>query len=256
MILLLDMGNTRLKWGLCPSGRGALGVPGGWLARGGLPSAEVERLTDALAGPLAGQAPEWIGVSCVAADGPRDRLADVLRDLGEAVHWLRAEADRHGLRNLYDPPDRLGADRYAMLVAALRGDLAPCVVVGAGTALTVDALDAGGDFRGGLILPGAALMRRALGEGTAGVSELTGQARDFPRRTGDAVETGIRAAMAGAVEYLRGRLARPDGGPVRVLLTGGDAALLAGLVAEPLVRVEDLVLEGLRWIAWEGLGQA
>lgn len=250
MILLLDLGNTRLKWGICPAGSGD------WLARGWLPAAEVERLADALAGYLDGQAPGWIGVSSVASADLRERLAGVVRDLGGEVHWLRPEAHRHGLRNRYDPPDRLGADRYAMLVGALRLGLAPCVVVGAGTALTVDALDAGGEFLGGLILPGVALMRRALGEGTAGVSDVNGQARDFPRRTGDAVETGIRAALAGAVEHLRGRLARRAGGPARVVLTGGDATLLAGLLAGPLVRVEDLVLEGLRWMAWEEPGQA
>jgi type III pantothenate kinase len=237
VILLLDAGNTRLKWGLWSAGR--------WQARGWLPSGEAGRLGEV----LAGAAPERTLVSCVAGEAVRAALARVLAGLGGPVSWLQAEAERHGLCNLYAAPGELGADRYAMLVACLHLGLAPCVVVGAGTALTADALDAGGRFLGGLIMPGAALMRQALRAGTAGVAPDEGRVQDFPRCTADAVQTGIARALAGGVEAMRVRLAAVAGSPVRVVVSGGDAERLAGLLAAPVSVVEDLVLEGLLWIA-------
>ncbi len=115
--------------------------------------------------------------------------------------------------------------------------------------MTVDALDATGTFLGGLILPGPQLMRQALSAGTAGVRTLTGQVQDFPRATGDAVETGIWRALTGAVEDMRIRLGQAADRPVVVVLTGGEAQALAAHVSEPRRVVEDLVLEGLACIA-------
>lgn len=239
MILLLDVGNTRLKWGVWSAGR--------WQARGSLPSVEAGHLGEALAGVR----PERTLVSCVAGLEVREALVRVLTGLGGTVSWLRAEAAGHGLRNLYTAPGELGADRYAMLVACVHLGLAPCVVVGAGTAVTVDALDERAEFLGGLILPGAGLMRQALRTGTAGVAQTTGRVQDFPRCTGDAVETGIAWALAGGIEAMRSRLAARVGAPVRVVLSGGDAHHLAGLLSAPSSVMEDLVLEGLSWIARE-----
>jgi type III pantothenate kinase len=236
-ILALDAGNTRLKWGLWQNGA--------WRGKGVLPSGEAGRL-DAALGDVR---PTRAWVSCVAGADVRQALAEALARLAVPTSWLVPAAEGHGLHNAYIEPARLGPDRYAMLVACLHLGLAPCVVVGAGTAVTVDALDGSGRFLGGLILPGPALMRQALASGTAGVMEVRGRLQDFPRCTGDAVETGIWRALAGAVEAMRGRLAGQAGMEPLAVLSGGEAAGLAAVLAGPKRVVEDLVLEGLLWVA-------
>lgn len=244
LLLAVDAGNTRLKWGLWQAGS--------WRRKGWLPSGEAGRLAEAVAPAQ----PAHAVVSCVAGEAVRSALAAGLKRLGLAALWVEAQADRYGVHNGYLDPAQLGADRYAMLVAAVQLKLAPCVIVGAGTAVTVDALGEDGTFLGGLILPGPQLMRQALAVGTAGVKTLAGRVQDFPRSTGDAVETGIWRALTGAVEDLRGRLTRASGQPVEVVLTGGEGPALAAHVAEPRRVVEDLVLEGLVCIArlagWSG----
>lgn len=237
LILAVDAGNTRLKWGLCHSG--------GWRCKGWLPVDEAGGLAAAIP-PVQ---PARAVVSCVAGEAVRAVLAAQLERLGLDVLWVEAQAEGYGVHNRYHAPAQLGADRYAMLVAAWQLGLAPSVIVGAGTAVTVDALAEDGTFLGGLILPGPEIMRKALAAGTAGVRMLTGRVGEFPRSTGDAVETGIWRALTGAVEDMRGRLSRVSGRPVGVVLTGGEATALAAQVAEPRRVLEDLVLEGLAYIA-------
>ena len=236
-ILAVDAGNTRLKWGLWQSGA--------WRRKGALPVAGAARLHEV----IAPERPAQTIVSCVAGGDVRAALEAGLARLGGPVLWLGPAAAGYGLRNTYTEPAQLGPDRYAMLVACLHLGFAPCIVVGAGTAVTVDALDGQGTYLGGLILPGPALMRQALATGTAGVAQVSGQLQDFPRCTGDGVETGIWRALAGAVADLRGRLAPAAGEQPRVVLSGGEATALAAVVDEPRRVVEDLVLEGLLWIA-------
>lgn len=235
MILVLDLGNSRVKWGRWADGR--------WHAKGRLPLERLERLSEV----LAEHPPERIGISCVAAERYRRRLEALLADWPGAPFWLHAEARWGGLDNRYANPQQLGVDRYAMLLACLHLGLAPCVVVGVGTAVTVDALQAPGAFLGGMILPGVQLMRASLQTGTAGVGEVHGQVREFPGSTADAVETGIWSALAGAVEAMRARLSALSGVPVGVVLSGGDGNALAKHVAEPSRVIDDLVLEGILW---------
>ena len=237
IILAVDAGNTRLKWGLWQAGA--------WRRKGALPVGEADRLDQA----VLPERPARTLVSCVAGADVRFALDAALARLGAPVSWPVPAAEGFGLRNTYTEPEKLGTDRYAMLIACLHLGYAPCVVVGAGTAVTVDALDGQGRFLGGLILPGPALMRRALASGTAGVTQLTGRLQDFPRCTADGVETGIWRALAGGVEAMRSRLAVQAGVAPLTVLSGGEAAGIAAVVAGPTRVKEDLVLEGLLWIA-------
>lgn len=239
MNLLLDAGNSRIKWGIRQDGA--------WLARGVRPTSEVARLRNDLA-PFALRR-AWL--CCVANAATRDALRDMLSPRVERLAWLTALADAHGVRNRYQPPESLGADRYAALVAAWHRGLGDCVVVSVGTALTVDALTAAGEFLGGVIAPGPDLMRAALLRGTAGVRETGGDVADFPGDTGAAVTGGIALAQCGVVLGMRERLARHGGGQVTILLSGGARAELVKLLAPPVVETDDLVLEGLVWIAKE-----
>ena len=239
MILLLDAGNSRIKWGLRQGGT--------WLLRGACPTGEVSRLqTDLAAYPL-----RRALLCCVAGDETRAALERLLAGRVEQVSWVRAAAEACGLRNDYQPPESLGADRYAALVAAARRGLGDCVVVTVGTALTVDVLTAEGRFLGGAIAPGPDLMQRALQQGTAGVREFSGELASLPTHTAAAVATGIALAQVGVVTAMRERLARRAGRPVTLLLSGGARAGLRPLLAPPVVEADDLVLEGLAWMAKE-----
>jgi type III pantothenate kinase len=237
MILLLDAGNTRIKWGVRQTGE--------WLSRGACPTRDAAQLrTDLAAFPL-----RRALLCCVANEATRAALDSLLAPRLEQLVWLTAEADAHGLRNAYQPPESLGADRYAALVAAARRGLGACVVASVGTALTADALTAEGQFLGGAIAPGPDLMQAALLRGTARVRDFSGRVTGFPVDTGAAVASGIALAQAGVVAGMRERLARHGGTSVTVLLTGGARAVLANLLEPPVVDADDLVLEGLAWIA-------
>jgi acetyl-CoA C-acetyltransferase len=103
---------------------------------------------------------------------------------------LIASAERAGVINRYQQPERLGADRWAALIAARHRQAGPQLVVSAGTALTADMLDAQGVFLGGIIAPGLRLMQQSLAAGTAGLPLSPGQYAEWPRDTAEAIATG------------------------------------------------------------------
>ncbi len=238
MILALDIGNTRLKWGWHADGR--------WRATGALPVEELDALPTRLAGE---GAPDTLIISNVAGEAIAARLAVLLAPLGVAPVWAQAWEHQCGVRNGYREPARLGSDRWAALIAARARHPGPCLVVNAGTAVTVDALDADGLFLGGLILPGLRPMRKALSAGTAALPDQPGEVRDFPTDTADAIATGLLAALAGAVLRQHGLLAARCGAAPHLLISGGDGARLAAALPLPVEWVDNLVLEGLVRIA-------
>lgn len=234
MILCIDAGNTRVKFGL-HSGDD-------WVFRDAIVRetlASPEQLSEAIASRLE-QPPQRIAACSVAGAA----LAAAITSLGDRWHipvdWLRSEASAHGVRNAYASPEQLGNDRWAALIAARAQHAEACVVVMAGTAITVDALDETGCFRGGLILPGLTLMRNALAANTAQLPVAQGRFHAFPDNTDDAIVSGCLAAAAGAVGHMRTQL-----GAVPCILSGGDAERLRPLLAEPIFLVPDLVLDGL-----------
>ena len=238
-ILVVDVGNSRLKWGLAG--------PHGWIVFGVTPNTDI--------GTLALR--DWqniprpsrvVGVN-VAGEAARMRVEPQLARWRVSPRWLTATASACGVVNQYTNPGQLGPDRWAALVAArqrvVSGDEppAPAVVVNAGTAVTIDALDANGVFRGGIILPGLRLMLQALAEKTAALKVPAGNFADFPRNTADAIYSGAMQAVAGAIEQARTRL-RGESSAVRCFLAGGAAAEIAPHVAAPMEQVDHLVLEG------------
>ena len=164
-----------------------------------------------------------------------------------AARWIRAEAKQCGVQNGYREPARLGADRWAALIGARSLHGGGCVVVMAGTATTVDRLDADGRFRGGLILPGVALMKKALASNTADLPLATGRWTPEPVATDDAIESGCIEAQLGAIERMHARMS----GDALCMLSGGAAESLAPLLNIPVRVVDNLVLEGLVRIASE-----
>ena len=230
MIVAIDAGNTRIKWGLRHAGE--------WLEKGALATSDAPWLVEA--------AEDWpadatIVVCNVAGDAVAAAIRQSLGTRAASARWLHPGAAQCGVENRYQPPQRLGADRWAALIGAraLVGDA--CLVVCAGTATTIDVLDGDGVFQGGVIMPGLDLMRRSLATATAQLPYANGEFRELPRSTDDAIVSGCLHAQAGAIERLHRTL--PPGAPC--LLTGGSAPHLAERLALPLRCIDNLVLEGL-----------
>lgn len=238
MILLIDAGNSRIKWGIYEAGQ--------WQEKSAVPTADMASLE----GHWRDLRPDCVLVSNVTGENFAGLLERIFAPRASLV-CLVPEVEAHGMRNHYSPPASLGADRYAALIAAQRHGLGNVIVASLGTALTVDALTAEGDFLGGLILPGYRTMLHSIEQSTHGVRTGLGQREVFPTSTKDAVESGILAALVGAIEAQRKYLEIRAGAAVTVLLTGGDANLIRPLLQEPMRVAEDMVLEGLLWVARE-----
>lgn len=237
-MLLIDAGNSRIKWGWHDGGM--------WLKSGWVPTGDADQLEAAWSGL---EKPRRILASNVAGDKVRRQIERACREWAVAVEWIAAATRQCGVTNYYERPDQLGPDRWAALIAAWSMLGSSCVVVNAGTAVTVDALSAAGVFLGGAIVPGQHAMRTALAQSTAALTQADGQYRAFPVNTADAVYTGVLMAMAGAVEHMRAVLAREQGGATVCLLSGGDADLLLPLLSGKTMKVDNLVMEGLLRIA-------
>ena len=229
MILCLDAGNSRLKYGLRDRDT--------WRAQGAL---EYPFFPQNLATALPAK-PARIIACNVAGQAVQHDIAAYASACAIPLDWLQSSATACGVTNGYDSPTQLGADRWAALLGARSLHTDPCVVVMAGTATTVDALDGNGRFLGGLILPGLALMRTALARHTAGLPHAAGSYRPLPTCTDDAIVSGTLHATLGAIE----RIARQLGGTPTCLLSGGAAEELTLHLSLPVRRVKYLVLEGL-----------
>ncbi|MGO3743060.1 type III pantothenate kinase [Kerstersia sp.] len=259
MTLLIDAGNTRIKlaaWS-APDGRTA-----------DVLSLAHEDIPTVLPGWLASQ-PRAFRQACgvnVAGTALGQRLAGILADAGCALEWLKPSACALGLQNGYDTPEQLGADRWAALLGIWhkrRQQGAPLLLATFGTATTIDAISPAGRFLGGLILPGAAMMRRSLAQGTAQLPLAAGDLRPFPTNTHDAISSGMAAAQAGAVLRQWLTLRQHCGATPQLFVAGGnwpqlageverllqDLATLAGLPPILPQTVPHAVLDGLAYLA-------
>jgi type III pantothenate kinase len=238
MILVIDAGNTRIKWGLVRADD--------WVAEGVLGHDETAALRR-----IAESWPELRSVVGANVAGPdiATAIARALHGIAPAPQWLQASSERCGVRNRYDNPAQLGADRWAALIGARARQRAACLVVNAGTAMTIDILDAEGEFHGGVILPGEDLMRRSLAGNTAQLPFAAGEFVATPRNTADAIASGCRHAQLGAIERMFRHIADLPG--ACCMLSGGGAAPLADQLGFACDRVDNLVLKGLAVVAAE-----
>ncbi len=236
-VLTIDAGNTRIKWGVHDGA--------GWLAQGSVENSCAAELATEFARmpPLAA-----VLGSNVAGATLQAELAALL-PAAPVIRWIVSEPARCGVRNSYADPPQLGNDRWAALIGAWRMHGGPAVVVDAGTALTVDALSADGVFAGGIIVPGAELMRRALAANTAALHLQAGKFSFFPDSTGDAIASGAINALAGAVERMARFLEEAEQTSPWCVMSGGAAALIVPHLNLEVRVVDNLVLEGLLAIA-------
>lgn len=241
MKLLIDMGNSRLKWAVEDQGQ----LAGGIAVNNGLLSAEtLRRLWHAL------PPPSCIGIASVSAGPLLALVASIAAELWPDARIIQAKSQKQafGVTNAYQQPEKLGVDRWLALIAAHRHYPAAACVVDCGTAITVDLLEANGEHRGGYISPGLALMKQALAQGTNALPLIDSHYPDQPAQSTEAaIHSGTLLAARGLIEHVLATRAAPS----QLLLTGGDASIIAEHLNIPAVIDSDLVLRGLA-IAVEG----
>ncbi len=239
-MLLIDAGNSRVKWTTVEGGMG--------LQQNVVENTHASALSMTFSELLP---PDRILVSNVAGENMAQLLSAACAAWQCPIEFIVAQVRQCGVRNLYEHPAQLGSDRWAALIAAWQQERASCLVVNCGTATTVDALSAEGEFLGGLILPGVNMLQSSLAAGTAQLVQAEGVWREFPRNTADATFSGSIQATIGAIRLQFKALAVR--GDVRCLLSGGAADKVQLHLKLPLVRVDNLVLRGLQIIAQENL---
>jgi type III pantothenate kinase len=242
MRLLIDLGNTRLKW--------AASEPGWTLGAATLRGREIIELLDDAWQEL--PPPSVVVVVSVAPPSINDAIAQWVHNRwGIGVHRAQPKTEQLGVINRYRDSAALGADRWAALIGARAAfpQSAVCVV-DCGTAATIDALTGAGDFAGGVIFPGLGLLRQALTSGTAHIRASDGDELScLARTTGDAVAAGTLYGLTGAIERVCQEFEQALAEPMKLVITGGDADRVAARLTRPARRMPDLVLRGLDRIA-------
>lgn len=241
-LLLIDAGNTRIKW--------AVAAPGAALGAWTLLDAVSHAGLDGAAAAWRRAGVSRALVSNVAGAEVRERIARAL-PAGIAVEWFASTAERAGLRNGYRNPAQLGCDRFAAAIGARA--LAPgqdVIVATCGTATTVDAVTRDGRFIGGMILPGLALMAGSLARNTAQLPQVTPGAAPpplFGDNTDDAIVSGVLSAQAGAIERACAAHAA-----TACIVSGGAAPTIAPVLKFSCLLVDNIVLVGLHAAAARG----
>jgi type III pantothenate kinase len=255
MLLLVDAGNSRIKWALIDAGASSSAGLGKWAQSGSVEGDDVSQLTQAWSAIGKARAITRVIISNVAGPAMRERLDHVLAVLRKngagpaAIEWFASTEAAGGVRNLYHNPAQLGCDRFAAAIGAhaMFPDFS-LVVASCGTATTIDAVTGEGEFLGGMILPGLALMATSLASNTAQLPKVgpdIAQAALFADNTDDAIVSGCVAAQAGAIEHAVAARARHCG-EVQCILSGGASVSIAPHLSVPCVRIDNLVLIGLQ----------
>jgi len=251
VILLLDAGNSRIKWATLANGR---------LARGGAIAYDKDNLQSLVENTWGDiPVPDRILVANVLGEdfiGEFDRQVKMKWDI--TVEYARSSQTEFGVINAYPDPDRLGVDRWATLIAARHEYSGALCVVDCGTALTLDFLAADGQHQGGLIIPGFSMMQTALLEGTAGIGAKITPTCDhgssiLPDDTAGAVHGGALYACIALIDRVADDMSLiMDDDEITSIITGGDAAVLIPLLRKSYIHEPDLVLKGLAVMAGSG----
>jgi type III pantothenate kinase len=242
--LLLDVGNTRVKWGVLDKGDIRRT---GHIAQSGIREKGLQVLTTKIPRRV-----DEVFVSNVAGATFATRLSGVVGAHCDCdVRFARAERSGWGVTNGYTQPRRIGVDRWVAMVGAWAEIQSACVIVDAGTAMTIDVLDDEGRHLGGQIIAGVATMADSLAASTSDIPAVKPapgrQAADlgmFARNTAAAVREGALNAVAGAVDRAIRTLQSNAYEPV-VVLTGGDASRILNALCETPLHRPHLVLQGL-----------
>ncbi|MDD1622111.1 MAG: type III pantothenate kinase [Methylococcaceae bacterium] len=237
MNLLVDIGNSRLKWGMEQSGL---------ILRGDAIDYHQVNVIGELQRVWRGLAPPGkLAIASVAAKQVLSQVSELACSLWPALQLVvpRTTANAFGVSNAYRQPEKLGVDRWLAMLAAHHYYPGRCCVVDCGTAITVDVVDADGRHLGGLITPGLRSMKKALAADTVDLTFIHQQhpSARLADNTVAAIDNGTLLAAVGLIEAV---LHRQDMA-CRLILSGGDAEAVAGQLQHTVITDPELVLKGL-----------
>jgi type III pantothenate kinase len=235
MNLLIDSGNTRLKWALLQDG--------GLITSHALLNQQITRQqlieTWKLQPP-----PKRLAIACVSSTPLLELVLAVAVELWPNIQIIPVKSQAHafGVHNAYQQPEKLGVDRWLALVAVRNHYQLSACIVDCGTAITVDLINADGKHPGGLISPGLTLMKKSLATGTAGLQFHETNYEVGPANfTEAAIYSGTLFAAVGLIEHVSSK--QPNAS--QLILTGGDAEIIAAQLKTKPIIDRDLVLRGL-----------
>ncbi|MGR9071871.1 MAG: type III pantothenate kinase [Gammaproteobacteria bacterium] len=240
MNLLIDIGNTRIKWGIENEGRISAEKP--------IPHEDLfaTRRLHGIWKEI--HRPDCVALSSVAGSAKTKDVIGAVFTLWPEIKLVVAKSqnEAHGVKNGYACPEKLGVDRWMALLAVRKHYRLPAVVVDCGTAITLDILDENGTHRGGLIIPGLQLMKRALNQGThlleinernyfVGIADCTEAA----------IHSGILYSISGMIERSLLSFKHESAEEISLVLTGGDAEHVSAQLTSNCSVDSFLVLKGL-----------
>ena len=239
MNLLIDAGNSRIKW--------AFDGPQAWKSAISTRTEFAQALKDSMH--------EGLEVNSITISSTRNQTFNqqlkVLLDGLFDVEALFIESGRRefGVINRYEPANALGVDRWASLIAVRSLSTSPAIVIDAGTAVTVDALSGDGMFEGGVIFPGVSLATHSLDQADNLSIAKTVSPSVFALSTDQAMYSGVLFSIASGIDGIVQQMRKTLGYSVNVYLCGGDADQLIGLLEHNVIKEPELVLRGLKIIA-------
>jgi len=244
MKLLIDMGNTAIKWANQPEKK-LLGAQQTILHQGDNLDQLLTEAWHKLDKPSQG-----IWVSNVAGAQKAEILSDWIK-----THWelkpnfIKTSSCECGIKNAYDNSNQLGVDRWLAMIGARNLEKGPICVLSCGTAITLDVLFANGHHQGGIIIPGVTSMHNALLSDTQIQFNQTLRQRDKPAflatNTQSGITLGILYAVMGLLEYVMAHFERQDH-CLNLIVTGGSVPALEPLLNRAYRYVPNLVLQGIR----------
>jgi type III pantothenate kinase len=237
--LVMDIGNSRVKWALADGNRlrlpseaiGHEDIERLFAAWQALPAAPGQvRLVSVIDRPLVSEIEDWVA-----------------QHWGINIQRVRTPAEGGGIRIAYPEPGQLGTDRWLAMVAAREKSLLPACIIDCGSAITLDMVDEAGLHRGGMILPGVAAQQAGLSQIAPALPQANPNqpAPLLACNTAHAVAAGLLQGTAAAIEGLHARFAAETGLDLPMLLTGGDAAHIEPYLQRQATVLPDLVLAGL-----------
>ena len=242
MNLLIDIGNSRLKWAIETDGELSIG-PAAFVS-----DEPLEVKLDELWGSL--QRPKKIIISNVAGQFVQEQIDQWLNNRwGTKGVTIKSQQFAFDVTCGYLNPETLGTDRWACLIAAKRYYPLPACIVSCGTAITADVIDSSGIHEGGAIIPGLRLMQQSLIDHTWGIQQNNaGTGIDLGRTTAEGIAYGSLLAVRGMISQIVQLVLDKHGRSPTLVLTGGDAQRVASGLNERYLIVPDLLLQGL--VAW------
>ena len=247
MKLLVDIGNSRIKWTTLDSGRFT-------------ESHSFDRKKTGIKTSFTSEWKELADIDAIyVSNVGGDKIAEHLTDWSEkkwqiTPKFISSEQKRFGVTNAYQQADKLGVDRWLALIAARQHARQATCIIDCGTAITIDVVTKYGAHQGGMILPGITLMRETLSNSTSNLNDVVedSEFKTLAVNTQSAIQSGTLYMVTASLERIVDDLNEQFNNRIRFIITGGDATIVMPLLPSFIAHYPDIVLKGLGYYARQG----